>query len=588
MNFLRKQVVLVFDCLDGQHVQVEKSPFRLTQGSDADLRIPTIPPGEGCAINIQDSVVQLLVVSPSGEIQVNGEQPNGMITLKLDEDYAIKAGESLLIVRLTRNPQIWLNQLKPNLWMILAQDEQTVYGPCDFSTLAQHIATLGGPSQKLVYCQGMKSGFRARHILNLFPPPAPEPVEDFTPAEIAGTDINAEYGEFTCPVCWLRFDRGDVMHISVHGSLLGDPMLGDAALQRFHATRFNDRGQALDPMGIPAPDMACPHCRRKLPPGFLDLPHHIFSIIGAPSAGKSYYLSVLVKMLAASLYQNFGISFRDADPSENVLLNDMKTQLFSAATPQEAALAKTQLEGAMYERLPRFGRKVALPRPFIFQLGKHPDPGFSIVFYDNAGEHFEPTRNSSDSPGAQHIAAASGLFFLFDPLTHPIFRRKLGEIDDPQMSQRRSDQQEIILAECEARLKAIMGIESGQRVTTPLAVIVGKCDTWLHLLGPQPLGDPVRGGTLNLGIILANSARVRALLLELAPEIVANAEAISNEVVYFAASPLGSSPVEFLDGEGHPHIGPDPAKLSPRWVEIPTLWALSRIAPSLVPPTSQM
>ena len=265
----------------------------------------------------------------------------------------------------------------------------------------------------------------------MFPPPAPEQPEEFAPAALTGTDINAEYGEFTCPVCWLRFDRGDVMHISVHGSLLGDPMLGDAALQRFHATRFNDRGQALDPMGIPAPDMACPHCRRKLPPGFLDLPHHIFSIIGAPSAGKSYYLSVLVKMLAASLYQNFGISFRDADPSENVLLNDMKTQLFSAATPQEAALAKTQLEGAMYERLPRFGRKVVLPRPFIFQLGKHPDPGFSIVFYDNAGEHFEPTRNSSDSPGAQHIAAASGLFFLFDPLTHPVFRRKLGEIDDP-------------------------------------------------------------------------------------------------------------------------------------------------------------
>ena len=583
MTFLRKQVVLVFDCLDGQHVEVEKSPFRLTSGADADLRIATIPSGEGCAINIQKNDVQLLVVSPSGEIQVNGEQPEGLLTLKCEEDYAIKAGESLLIVRVTRNPQIWLTLLKPTLWMILDRAAEVVYGPCDFSTLADQIDTLGGPAGKLVYCQGMKSAFRARHIRGLFPPPKLIHAEEPKPLTATGAEINAEYGEFTCPVCWLRFDRGDVMHISVHASLLGDPMLGDAALQRFHATRFNDRGQALDPMGIPAPEMACPHCRRKLPPGFLDLPHHIFSIIGAPSAGKSYYLSVLVKMLAASLYQNFGISFRDADPSENVLLNDMKTQLFSAATPQEAALAKTQLEGAMYERLPRFGRKVALPRPFIFQLGKHPDPGFSIVFYDNAGEHFEPTRNSSDSPGAQHIAAASGLFFLFDPLTHPVFRRKLGQIDDPQMSQRRSDQQEIILAECEARLKAIMGIESGQRVATPLAIIVGKCDTWLHLLGPQPLGDPVRDGALDLSVILTNSARVRALLLALAPEIVANSEAISSEVVYFAASPLGSSPVEFLDGDGKPHIGPDPARLSPRWVEIPTLWVLSRIAPTLVP-----
>ena len=44
---------------------------------------------------------------------------------------------------------------------------------------------------------------------------------------------------------------------------------------------------ALDALGLPCPDLACPHCRRKLPPGFLDVPHHIFSMVGAPSAGKS-------------------------------------------------------------------------------------------------------------------------------------------------------------------------------------------------------------------------------------------------------------------------------------------------------------
>ena len=34
-------------------------------------------------------------------------------------------------------------------------------------------------------------------------------------------------GEFTCPVCWLHFDTGDVMHIAVHDSLRGDPVLGE-------------------------------------------------------------------------------------------------------------------------------------------------------------------------------------------------------------------------------------------------------------------------------------------------------------------------------------------------------------------------
>jgi hypothetical protein len=126
----------------------------------------------------------------------------------------------------------------------------------------------------------------------------------------ADANIDVEYGEFTCPVCWLKFNRGDVMNIATHASLRGDPVLGEAAMQRFHATRFNDRGQALDAMGVPSPEQACPHCRRVLSPAFMDMPHHIFSIVGAPSSGKSYYLSVLVKALQTTLYQTFHVPRR--------------------------------------------------------------------------------------------------------------------------------------------------------------------------------------------------------------------------------------------------------------------------------------
>ena len=585
MNLFGKQVVVVFDCVTGFHQEVESFPFRITTGSGADWPVESVPAGEGCAVHRVDGGCQIMTVSPSGAIRLNGDVTDGFVPLDPEIDFTIVAGHALLAVRATKKPKDWLATLDASKWYVFDSDTGVKHGPCRFSDLSYHIEELGGESGKVAFPSGLRTmGFRARDIMHLLPPPPrAAPVEAPVESAAPGAEINSEYGEFTCPVCWLKFDRGDIMHIAVHGSLRGDPLLGDAAMQRFQATRFNDRGQALDPMGIPAGDLACPHCRRKLPPGFLDLPHHIFSIIGAPSAGKSYYLSVLVKMLATSLYQNFGLSFRDADPSENVLLNDMKTQLFSAATPQDAALAKTQLEGAMYERLPRFGRKVPLPRPFIFQLGRSGEPGFSLVFYDNAGEHFEPTRNNADSPGAQHIASAAGLFFLFDPLTNLAFRRRIGEADDPQLLQRRTDQQEVILAECEARLKSILGIESGQRIGTPFAVIIGKCDTWLHLLGPEPLAEPVQPGALDIAAIRANSARVRALLLDLSPEIVANSEAISSDVMFFAASPLGSSPVIFKDAKGEQHIGPDPARLAPRWVEIPTLWVLSRIAPALVP-----
>src|SRR5689334_864719 len=189
-----------------------------------------------------------------------------------------------------------------------------------------------------------------------------EPVRD-----IAFTNPNLE-GELNCPVCWLRFDTGDIMHIAVHDSLRGDPVLGEDAQQRFLATRFNNAGQALDAMGIPTSEIACPHCRRKLPPGFLGMPHHIVSLVGDQSAGKSYFLSVLTKVFPATVYRDFGIVFQDSDPTGNAPVNDMRKSLFGAQTPAQAKLAKTVFEGAMYERLPRQGRMVALPRPFVYTL----------------------------------------------------------------------------------------------------------------------------------------------------------------------------------------------------------------------------
>jgi hypothetical protein len=230
-----------------------------------------------------------------------------------------------------------------------------------------------------------------------------------------------------------------------------------------------------------------------------------------------------------------------------------------------------------------------LPKPFIFRLTDRDrgEEGFSIVFYDNAGEHFEPGRNSADSPGAQHIAVASGIFFLFDPLYNPEFRRKLTGQSDPQLEQRRNDQQDILLAESETRIKEILGLSASERISTPLAVIAGKSDAWLQLLGEKPLLPSVvsgeNGPRVNLGNLHANSDRVRKLLLEICPSIVANAEAISSEVCYFPASPLGHPPVQFEDSQGQLRIGPDPAKLDPQMVEDATLWVLSKIAPSMFP-----
>ena len=413
------------------------------------------------------------------------------------------------------------------------------------------------------------------------PTPALPPVDSPTepPRDTAFASPNLE-GELTCPVCWLRFDMGDLMHIAVHDSLRGDPVLGEDAQQRFLATRFNNAGQAIDAMGLPSSEVACPHCRRKLPPSFLGMPHHIISLVGDQSAGKSYFLSVLTKVLPATLYRDFGIVFQDSDPTGNAPVNDMRKALFGAQTPAQAKLAKTVFEGAMYERLPRQGRTVALPRPFVYTLAPEDktQEQCALIFYDNAGEHFQPGVNIVEQPGAQHVASASGIIYLFDPFNSPEFRRSIRDTKDPQMEKPVVDQQDIILAEMRARIQVIRNLRPGEPVNTPVAFVVGKCDVWLQLLNGQPLVEPLREGKVDPAAIEANSNAIRTLMHQLCPPVVANAEALSTNVIFFAASSFGHTPLKIGPGE----YVPDPSKLQPVQVEVPLLWILSQVCPSLI------
>ena len=110
-----------------------------------------------------------------------------------------------------------------------------------------------------------------------------------------------------------------------------------------------------------------------------------------------------------------------------------------------------------------------------------------------------------------------------------------------------------------------------------MAFIVGKCDVWLHLLNGKPLRDPVREGKLDIAAIEENSNVVRALMYQLCPAVVANAEALSSNVMFFAASSFGHTPIKIGPGE----YVPDPAKLQPSFVEVPLLWILSQVCPAL-------
>lgn len=610
MAFAHKLSLGVVNCISGEYKQGQSSPFVIGSGAESDMVLNDDSIlDQHCVIEKTKKGIQLRSIQPEhpdGGVVLDGN-PTTLVQLKARTEHSIQVGKSFLIIVTTMSPkkeniQMWGSNIKNGGWIINKSNKAAATRPLQINEVFDARDSMGlDPDSTPVFKGSSEVGFYLRQLMVLEPErEAPstedeiesdkEPVADRVVDEEMENPsmtryIDSDNGEFTCPICWLKFDRGDVMHVAVHDSLFGDPLLGEEQMKRFHATRFNDRGQALDECGIPCTEIACPHCRRTLAPGFFDEPHKIFSIVGAPQSGKSYYLTVLIKLLQTTLFRDFGVVFRDADPTGNAPINEMKAHLFSAQNPAQAFLTKTQLEGAMYERLPRYDRMVTLPKPFIYSLSgaESDDENCSIVFYDNAGEHFQPGQDSTNSPGAQHIASSDAIFFLFDPTINPDFRRSISDSEDPQFKSQVSDQQDIILAETEVRIKKLLGLERREKVQTPLAIIIGKCDSWIDKIGSENLKNPIVDGTLDVGAVEANSQLVRNLMEEHCPYVIANAERISSDVCYFAASAFGHTPVTFEDDKGVSRIGPDPQKINPMYVEIPTLWALSRVRPGLVP-----
>lgn len=572
---------MAVDCLTGETRLVERLPFEIGSGEGVDLKLHSQGVGERhCAINlVKDHGLCLIKQDPSLSLLVDGQSVE-FCPIAPETDYAIKVGAHFLAVRGGRKVEDWARHLDCTQWTLRDPANHQVDGPMSLVELCKFAKEHQRHPQTLVQPSGLSKGFLLQDAFEVAS--SLDAASRADPGVEALSNITEQAPRLlTCPVCWLTFDLGEIMHLATHDSLRGDPVLGEDAPQRFLATRFNDRGQALDALGLPCTEIACPHCRRALPPGFTEMPHHIISIVGDQSAGKSYYLSVLMKMLPISLYDNFSVVFQDADPAGNALLNEMKQTLFGAQSPEGARLAKTQLEGGMYVRLPRYGRVVALPKPFVFSVASSKDLSrrCALIFYDNAGEHFQPGRDSADSPGAQHVASSAGIIFLFDPFNSPDFRREISDRSDPQLEKPAFDQQSVILSEMKVRIAKLLHLELMQPIDTPMAMLIGKCDAWIHLLQPDKLGEPVTNGHLDLEALAHNSGHVRDLMKRICPQIVANAESISRNVFFFPVSSFGHAPVKLGPGD----FVPDPRQLKPFQVEVPILWLLSRIEPALVP-----
>lgn len=424
-------------------------------------------------------------------------------------------------------------------------------------------------------------------------------VARLSPALVNSDPVVAGLAEKTlCTHCWHAFPPSDILWISEHADLLGDPIAGRDAQLRFRPSRFDLHGDALDLMDMPCQLLACPRCHSPLPRSIVESPPLFLSTVGSPASGKSHFLAAMTWQLRHQLPLLFGVDFTDADTLSNQVINHYEQTLFLADDQSRpTALRKTEMHGELYRPIQFGDQAVSLPRPFMFTLRPQRRGGTgrtrTLCLYDNAGEHFQPGMDTAAQPGTQHLARSAALLFLFDPTQHPRLREQCRRIsEDPQLHQAaRTQRQEIVLAEAAQRIRRYLGRGPQRKHERPLLVVVGKADIWSPLLKLDLNAEPFvplarddrKRQAIDLIRVEETSGAVRNWLVAHAPEFVTAAEEFAENVIYVPVSSLGVGP-SVQPGSGA--LGVKPSEIAPKWVSVPVLYALARWS-KVVPGVSQ-
>jgi hypothetical protein len=407
--------------------------------------------------------------------------------------------------------------------------------------------------------------------------------------------------QVTCPHCWERFPPEQVLWISEHVDLLGDPCLGPEQQQRFLPSRFTIEGDAIDSRGMTCRSLACPRCHLQIPRSMLEMEPLFISILGGPASGKSYFLTSMTWQLRKLLPLVFSVAFTDADPAANRALNECEESVFlnpreSEVIPLGNLIRKTELQGELYDTVSYGQQMVSYPRPFLFMMqpreghisaGKAAKLSRILCLYDNAGEHFQPGQDKTSSPVTRHLALSRAILFLFDPTQDKRFRSlcRNKEIGPAGSRDQRLSRQETILTEAGARIRKLSGLSYHAKYDRPAVVVLSKFDEWSHLYRPTEDGDPwKKTGTItgiDVEAVEQQSLRLRQIMSRYCPETVAAAESFATRVTYIAVSSLGNHMT--VDPETG-LAGMRPAEIQPYWVTVPLLYSLSMVLPGLIPP----
>jgi len=313
--------------------------------------------------------------------------------------------------------------------------------------------------------------------------------------------------------------------------------------------------------------LVCPLCQHDLPENCLSASQHIISIVGSPASGKSYFLPIHLKELRCNLAQKYACDLQCANENTQQI-EDMMECVYETKKPLPMTDFCSTYHSVGGERH---------PKPYIYTLKT---PGMrqehNLVYYDHTGCAFAPGRDTERKEIDYYHA--SGLVFMFDPFSSHDFRRcmaKHSDTNDPQHDRPIIDDHNIILTELRNRLSKH---PDRHCENLPIAFIVGKYDAWRGLARTLKFYDPTGDKGLDDAIIRENSKRLRELLWEICPALVAIVERLPGWVTYFPISNFGKPPTK--DSDGCLQL---PVPLEPFLVDVPMLWLIHQFAPELVP-----
>ena len=526
--------------------------------------------------------------SMNNPTRVDGAECIGNVELSPSSCHVIEAGAA--VVLLSTDPAAFAdawreidrkNEANPTTPLFFfSNGPDAIFGPMTLDDLSDAFAEGRLRKTSKVWERGKeKEAVLATELLDFSevedtvpaPPPPPHVTAPSVDRFISSEEREPIKGEsFMCPYCRTVSDLEDVLSVSTSPSQLGDSVLGPYEQARFLPSRFTSNGMAIDADGGVCTDIACPRCHMSLPSAILETPQMVMSVVGAAGAGKSVFLASAIWQCRQLLRRKFGVTFRDLDPVANQWINDYEERLFFQEDSESfQKIDKTEMNSSVVSRSVTLnGAKTLLPLPSFFQIRFRNEEEQSLVVYDSAGEHFRAGADTSSSLVTLNMLGADVLFFLFDPSADPRFSPYLNR--GKGTAKNHAQRQDTLLAEMAARIRRHLGFRGESRLTRPLLFGISKADLLRDRIPLdadlyRPLGDGT--SALDFDALRELSKTTESFMDEVAPEVVATAHDIAEEVWFVPFSALGHNPMK---------EGVRPIDIKPVHSELPVVFTLAK------------